>query len=84
MHLNSYVYVPMGLPVTERARLLGHSVETNLNHYTFARTDDYLDELNQRINAFENGESTQSDKPNNGHTNIIKFNPDGSKSATNG
>ena len=52
MALNSYVYVPMGLPVSERAKLLGHSVETNLKHYTFARTDDYLDELSGKIDAF--------------------------------
>ncbi len=45
MSLNSYVYVPMGLPATERAKLLGHSVDTNLRHYTFARTDDYIDIL---------------------------------------
>ena len=88
MYINSYVYVPIGLPVTERAKLLGHSVETNLNHYTFARTDDYLDELSQKINAFESGGNAQSNqsynKPNNGHTNIIRFNPNNSESATNG
>ena len=55
MALNSYVYVPMGLPVTERAKLLGHSVETNLKYYTFARTEDYIDELCEKMNAY-NGE----------------------------
>ncbi len=55
MALNSYVYVPMGLPVTERAKLLGHSVETNLKCYTFARTEDYIDELCEKMNAY-NGE----------------------------
>ena len=29
MSLNSNVFIPLGIPVTERARLLGHSVETN-------------------------------------------------------
>lgn len=29
----------------DRARLLGHSVETNLRYYTFAKGDEYLDEL---------------------------------------
>ena len=57
MALNSYVYVPMGLPVTERAKLLGHSVETNLKYYTFARTDDYIDELCEKMNAY-NGENS--------------------------
>ncbi|MCR5467993.1 MAG: tyrosine-type recombinase/integrase, partial [Lachnospiraceae bacterium] len=50
--LNSYVYVPMGLPAPERAKLLGHSVETNLKHYTFARTDEYLTELRNKMDAF--------------------------------
>lgn len=36
MSLNSNVFIPAGLPVTERARLLGHSVETNLRYYSFA------------------------------------------------
>jgi len=53
MSLNSYVYVPMGLPATERAKLLGYSVDTNLRHYTFARTDDYINELCEKINAFD-------------------------------
>ena len=57
MALNSYVYIPMGLPVTERANLLGHSVETNLAHYTFARTEDYLDELCEKMNAYDEEKS---------------------------
>ena len=36
MSLNSNVFIPAGLPATERARLLGHSVETNLKYYSFA------------------------------------------------
>lgn len=54
MALSSYVYVPMGLPASERAKLLVHSVETNLKYYTFARTDEYIDELCEKINAFDN------------------------------
>lgn len=54
MHLNSYVYKEMGLGDAERAKILGHSVETNLRHYTFARSDDYMDELCRKINDFEN------------------------------
>ena len=45
--LNSYVFVPMGLSPADRARILGHSVQTNLNHYTFARADEYLTEMAQ-------------------------------------
>ena len=42
MALNSYVFVPMGLSPADRAKILGHSVQSNLNHYTFARADEYL------------------------------------------
>lgn len=45
MALNSYVFIPKGIEAPDRARLLGHSVETNLRYYTFAKGDDYLDEL---------------------------------------
>ena len=37
MSLNSNSLIPKGIPVADRARLLGHSVETNLRHYSFAR-----------------------------------------------
>lgn len=43
MSLNSNVFIPKGLPVTERARLLGHSVETNLKRYSFAGKDNITD-----------------------------------------
>ena len=45
MYYNSYVLIPMGVPATERARLLGHSVETNLRRYSFSMGDEYNDEL---------------------------------------
>lgn len=38
--LNSYVFIPLGIVETERAKLLGHSVDVNLKHYTFALDDD--------------------------------------------
>ena len=37
MSLNSNTLIPKGIPVADRARLLGHSVETNLRHYSYAR-----------------------------------------------
>lgn len=40
MALNSYVFIPLGIVETERAKLLGHSVDVNLKHYTFALDDD--------------------------------------------
>lgn len=52
MALNSYVYVPAGMDVATRAKILGHSVETNLRFYTFSRTDEYLDEVAELLNSF--------------------------------
>lgn len=39
MSLNSNVFIKLGLDATERAKLLGHSVETNLKYYSFAMKD---------------------------------------------
>ena len=73
MALNSYVYVPMGLPVIERPKLLGHSVETNLKYYTFARTDDYIDELCEKINAFDEKSLSLSDSRGMGTLGYLKI-----------
>ena len=43
MSLNSNIFIPAGLPVTERARLLGHSVEVNLRNYSFAGKENLQD-----------------------------------------
>ena len=55
MSLNSNVFITRcNLPVTERARLLGHSVETNLRHYSFASKDGLEDVktlLNQQVSS---------------------------------
>jgi len=39
MSLNSNVLIPRGISVADRAYLLGHSVQTNLNYYSFAKKD---------------------------------------------
>ncbi len=39
MSLNSNVLIPLGIPVTERAYLLGHSVEINERYYSHMRTE---------------------------------------------
>ncbi len=66
MSLNSNVFIgKYGLPVTERARLLGHSVETNLRYYSFAGKDSLDD-----ICAILNGEVEVSPRS---HQNIITF-----------
>ena len=69
MALNSYVLIPKGLEAPDRAKLLGHSVETNLRYYTHAKSDEYLDELRNMLDGNEeeveeteeNTDSTGSD-----------------------
>lgn len=81
MYYNSYVLIPMGLPVSERAKLLGHSIQVNLNHYTFAKGDDYNLELCERMNSYfdgQNGEISGTDDSYTGavthcHPDIIPF-----------
>ena len=53
---NSNVLIRNGIPETTRAKLLGHSVETNLRHYSYENRE-YLDEVrkildNQAGNQF--------------------------------
>ena len=44
MSLNSNVLIQNGVAATDRAKLLGHSVETNLRFYSFAQKD-YVDKV---------------------------------------
>lgn len=43
--LNANVLIPMGLEAPERPSILGHSVETNLQYYTFSREKEQLHEI---------------------------------------
>ena len=43
------IFIPNGIPVTERAKLLGHSVETNLKYYSYAEKD-YLNNARDILN----------------------------------
>lgn len=73
MALNSYVFVPAGLSAPERAKLLGHSVQTNLNHYTFARADDYINDLKDTLNRFKNPSEHVEPHLVSGNLKIIEF-----------
>lgn len=68
MALNSYVFIPAGLSAPERAKLLGHSVQTNLNYYTFARSNDYLTSLRDTLNRFKT--ETEDMEPQNEIRNL--------------
>ena len=48
-YYNSYVLIPLNIPVESRAKLMGHSIKINLENYSFAYDDyvaDTLDKLN--------------------------------------
>lgn len=67
MALNSYVLIPKGLEAPERAKFLGHSVETNLRYYTHAQSDEYLEELKHILdgNSAENTEKSSTNEVSN-------------------
>lgn len=52
MALNSYVFIPLGIQVTDRAKLLGHSVETNLKYYSFENKD-YCEKALNALNSLQ-------------------------------
>ena len=76
MALNSYVLIPKGLEAPERAKLPGHSVETNLRYYTHARSDEYLEELKHILDG-DSAENTEKSSTNEVSTpqypTILKF-----------
>ena len=49
MSFNSNILIQNGVAVTERAKLLGHSVATNMNHYSYAQKD-YLETTRDILN----------------------------------
>lgn len=73
--LNSYVFIPMGIPVTERARMLGHSVDTNFRHYSFARTNEYLSELSEKWDNYidNNRVSNTTERGTLGYLKLLDF-----------
>ena len=67
MSLNSNIFIgKCNIPVTERARLLGHSVETNLRHYSYASKDGLTD-----VKALLNQQSRQVTPRS--PQNVVKF-----------
>ncbi len=51
MYFNSYVLIPAGIVVTDRARILGHSPEVNLNNYSFEDRE-YCKKAGEKIISF--------------------------------
>lgn len=68
MSLNSNVLIPNGICVTDRAKLLGHSVATNLKYYSYAKKD-YIENARNVLNSI----STPSREPLENPYNTIPF-----------
>lgn len=66
MTLNSNVFIPLGIPVTQRAYLLGHSVEVNERYYSHSKTDSLID-----VQAILNGNT--EDTHAHSRSNIVSF-----------
>ena len=65
--VNSNILIPMGLDEVQRADLLGHSPEVNLNNYTYKRLDD-TNEIYQRFNHYTNVVKPELNQ------NVVEFN----------
>ena len=73
MSLNSNVFIPLGLPVTQRAYLLGHSVETNERFYSHMKTESLVD-LKDVLNRASHTNDAQSESIHtHTHTKIVDF-----------
>ncbi len=57
--LNSNVLIPLGIPVTQRAYLLGHSVEVNERNYSFTRTEE-LEKVKNKLNEANHSKSLKN------------------------
>ncbi len=53
MSLNSNVLLPMGISVADRAAMLGHSIQTNLQFYSFAQKG-YLNNVREILDSQDN------------------------------
>ena len=51
IYFNSYVLVPAGVSLPNRAKILGHSEEVNLKYYTFEDRE-YLVDVNIKVTTY--------------------------------
>lgn len=79
MSLNSNVLLPMGVSVADRAAMLGHSIQTNLQFYSFAQKD-YLENVRILLDSEDRepkGTSQEPKKviifPNNKSPRMLKY-----------
>lgn len=70
MSLNSNVLLPRGFTVAERAELLGHSIETNLRYYSYAKKSHLQDAKTRLDSGFEDCEVSRDTS---GTPKIVQF-----------
>ncbi len=51
MYFNSYILIPAGVVVSDRARIMGHNVEVNLKNYTFESAE-YCDKTRNCVDDY--------------------------------
>ena len=62
MSLNSNVLLPMGISVADRAAMLGHSIQTNLQFYSFAQKD-YLENVRNLLDLHDGNDEGTPGEP---------------------
>ena len=73
MSLNSNVFIPNNIPVTQRAYLLGHSVETNERFYSHMKTESLVN-LKDILNRTGSTDDAQKEFTHTySHTKIVDF-----------
>lgn len=68
MLFNSNVLIPMGITVADRTAMLGHSIETNVKYYSYARKD-FLEDVKAKLDAM----GTTPQVTPSGHSKIAPF-----------
>ena len=68
MSLNSNVFIPLDIPATGRAALLGHSVETNMKYYSYSQKD-LIETVRAKLDGNQNSDLGTQREPK----NIVPF-----------
>ena len=73
MSLNSNVFIAkLNLDVATRAKLLGHSPETNLKYYTFAPKRD-MDDMVEYFDSISSNTTKVQEVSPRSHQNVVDF-----------
>ena len=65
-YFNSFILIPAGIDVADRARIMGHSVETNLKYYTYEHLN-YCDMSYEKLVSARNTSNNKGVTAGNGN-----------------